>query len=100
MTKTDDTLIIFALSRVPRIPPNDPGNFRPGPNRAWEKMTWRVQSQPRIEDVAYSLTGILDITMTIAYGERSTVQKIHGRTRVKLQGMANFCGPADFLVLH
>ncbi|OJA09355.1 hypothetical protein AZE42_05976 [Rhizopogon vesiculosus] len=66
----DDYDVIFALSRVTKIPPNDLCNFRPGPNRAWEKMTWAANRKTtRIEDIAYSLTGIFDITMTIAYGE-------------------------------
>jgi hypothetical protein len=66
----DDTTVIFALSRVTKIPPNDLCNFRPGPNRAWEKMTWAANRKTtRIEDIAYSLIGIFDISMTIAYGE-------------------------------
>jgi hypothetical protein len=66
----DDTTFIFALSRVTNIPPNDLYNFRPGPNRAWEKMTWAANRKTtRIEDIAYSLIGIFDISMTIAYGE-------------------------------
>jgi hypothetical protein len=66
----DDSKVVYALSRVTRIPPNDLCNFRAGPNRAWEKMTWAAgRKTTRIEDIAYSLTGIFDITMTIAYGE-------------------------------
>ncbi|OAX35201.1 hypothetical protein K503DRAFT_390510 [Rhizopogon vinicolor AM-OR11-026] len=66
----DDYKVIFALSRVTNIPPNDLCNFRPGPNRAWEKMTWAANRKTtRIEDIAYSLIGIFDITMAIAYGE-------------------------------
>jgi hypothetical protein len=66
----DDSKVIFALSRITKIPPKDLCNFRPGPNRAWEKMTWAAgRKTTRIEDIAYSLTGIFDITMTIAYGE-------------------------------
>lgn len=66
----DDAAVVSALSRVTKIPMNDLCNFRPGPNRAWEKMTWAASRKTtRIEDVAYSLTGIFDISMTIAYGE-------------------------------
>ncbi|KAG0700564.1 hypothetical protein DFH29DRAFT_614532 [Suillus ampliporus] len=66
----DDAALVFALSRVTKIPPNDLCNFRPGPNRAWEKMTWAAgRKTTRIEDIAYSLIGIFDISMTIAYGE-------------------------------
>jgi hypothetical protein len=66
----DDATFVFALSRATNIPPNDLCNFRPGPNRAWERMTWAANRQAtRIEDIAYSLIGIFDISMTIAYGE-------------------------------
>jgi hypothetical protein len=66
----NDAEFIFALSGITKIPPNDLCNFRPGPNRAWEKMSWAAgRKTTRIEDIAYSLTGIFDITMTIAYGE-------------------------------
>ncbi|KAG2364540.1 kinase-like domain-containing protein [Suillus spraguei] len=50
--------------------PNDKDDAKPGPNRAWEKMSWAAsRTTTRIEDVAYSLTGIFDITITVAYGE-------------------------------
>ncbi|OJA14027.1 hypothetical protein AZE42_07404 [Rhizopogon vesiculosus] len=66
----DDAAFVFALSRVTKIPPNDLCSFRPGPNRAWEKMTWAANRKTtRIEDIAYSLIGIFDISMTISYGE-------------------------------
>ncbi|KAG0700561.1 heterokaryon incompatibility protein-domain-containing protein [Suillus ampliporus] len=66
----DDAALVFTLSRVTKIPPNDLCNFRPGPNRAWEKMTWATgRKTTRIEDIAYSLIGVFDISMTIAYGE-------------------------------
>ncbi|KAG1745405.1 heterokaryon incompatibility protein-domain-containing protein [Suillus paluster] len=66
----NDAAVVSALSRVTKIPPNDLCNFRPGPNRAWEKMTWAASRKTtRLEDIAYSLTGIFDISMTIAYGE-------------------------------
>ena len=66
----DDSKVVFTLSRVTNIPPNDLCNFRPGPNRAWEKMTWAANRKTtRIEDVAYSLIGLFDISMSIAYGE-------------------------------
>ena len=66
----NDVSVISALSQVTNIPLNDLCNFRPGPDRAWEKMTWAASRKTtRIEDVAYSLIGIFDISMTIAYGE-------------------------------
>ncbi|KAG2039308.1 kinase-like domain-containing protein [Suillus americanus] len=66
----DDAAVVSALSRVTKIPLNDLCNFRPGPNRAWEKMTRAASRKTtRIEDVAHPLTGIFDISMTIAYGE-------------------------------
>lgn len=66
----DDAKVVHALHRATKIPENDLRNFRSGPNRAWEKMSWAASRKTtRIEDVAYSLTGIFDITMTVAYGE-------------------------------
>jgi len=66
----DDTTFVSDLSKFTKIPLNDLCNFRPGPNRAWEKMTWAANRKTtRIEDIAYSLTGIFDISMPIAYGE-------------------------------
>jgi hypothetical protein len=66
----DDAAVVLTLSRVTKIPPNDLCDFRPGPHRAWEKMTWAARRKTtRIEDIAYSLTGIFDISMPIAYGE-------------------------------
>ncbi|KAG1821547.1 heterokaryon incompatibility protein-domain-containing protein [Suillus subaureus] len=66
----DDAQVVHALHRATNIPENDLRNFRSGPNRAWEKMSWAASRKTtRIEDVAYSLTGIFDITMTVAYGE-------------------------------
>ncbi|KAG1781795.1 kinase-like domain-containing protein [Suillus placidus] len=66
----DNAEVVHALSRITKIPENDLRNFCPGPNRAWEKMTWAASRKTtRIEDVAYSLIGIFDITMSVAYGE-------------------------------
>ncbi|KAG1870697.1 kinase-like domain-containing protein [Suillus subalutaceus] len=66
----DDAKVVHALRHATNIPANDLRNFQPGPNRAWEKMSWAASRKTtRIEDVAYSLTGIFDITMTVAYGE-------------------------------
>ncbi|KAG1905341.1 heterokaryon incompatibility protein-domain-containing protein [Suillus fuscotomentosus] len=66
----DDAKVVRALYRATKIPENDLRNFRSGPNRAWEKMSWAASwKTTRVEDVAYSLTGIFDITMTVAYGE-------------------------------
>ncbi|KAG1828756.1 heterokaryon incompatibility protein-domain-containing protein [Suillus subalutaceus] len=77
----DDAKVVQALRRTTKIPGNDLRNFQPGPNRAWEKMSWAASRKTtRIEDVAYSLTGIFDITMTVAYGEGDRAFKtIHGR---------------------
>jgi len=66
----DDAKFVFALSNITKIPPYDLCNFRPGPNRVWEKMAWAANRKTtRIEDVAYSLMGIFDISMTVIYGE-------------------------------
>jgi hypothetical protein len=44
--------------------------FRPGSVRVDERMTWAARRKAtRVEDVAYSLMGIFDVSLQIAYGE-------------------------------
>jgi hypothetical protein len=58
------------LSRATRIPLDDLRNFQPGTNHVHQKMMWAsTRTTTRTEDVAYSLIGIFDVTMMIAYGE-------------------------------
>jgi hypothetical protein len=62
--------IMHPISRITRIPPNDLESFSPGTNRVPEKMLWASQRRTtRIEDIAYCLIGIFDISLIIAYGE-------------------------------
>ncbi|KAF9221149.1 HET-domain-containing protein [Gyrodon lividus] len=66
----EDADVLLALERVTRIPINDIGAFSPGWDRVYEKMTWVSQrGTTKVEDAAYSLIGIFDVTMSIAYGE-------------------------------
>jgi len=59
-----------ALSRATRIPLDDLRHFQPGTTNVHQKMMWAsTRTTTRIEDVAYSLIGIFDVTMMIAYGE-------------------------------
>ncbi|KIJ58829.1 hypothetical protein HYDPIDRAFT_119184 [Hydnomerulius pinastri MD-312] len=58
------------LSEVTKIPVIDLQHFRPGSDRVHEKMMWAsMRKTTRIEDVAYSLIGIFDVSLTVAYGE-------------------------------
>lgn len=62
--------VVAALSRATRIPIDDLRHFQPGTNNVHEKMMWAsTRTTTRIEDVAYSLIGIFDVSMMVAYGE-------------------------------
>ncbi|KIK99527.1 hypothetical protein PAXRUDRAFT_30473 [Paxillus rubicundulus Ve08.2h10] len=66
----ENELLLGALAEVTGIPVFDLRDFRPGCNRVFQKMIWTSKRRTtRIEDVAYSLLGIFDVTMPIAYGE-------------------------------
>ncbi|KAJ8590051.1 hypothetical protein M405DRAFT_933036 [Rhizopogon salebrosus TDB-379] len=62
--------LMAALSGATRIPLDDLRHFQPGTKNVHQKMMWAsTRTTTRIEDVAYSLIGIFDVTMMIAYGE-------------------------------
>lgn len=66
----EDWQILVAVSKVTGIPVRDLRHFRPGCERVAEKMRWASQRETtRVEDAAYALLGIFDITMPISYGE-------------------------------
>ncbi|KIJ64203.1 hypothetical protein HYDPIDRAFT_154529 [Hydnomerulius pinastri MD-312] len=67
-----DWRILGAISKVTQIPTGELRNFRPACDRISQKMGWASKRKTtRIEDVAYSLIGIFDISMSISYGEGS-----------------------------
>ncbi|KAG2361379.1 hypothetical protein BDR07DRAFT_1229265, partial [Suillus spraguei] len=58
------------ISTLTGIHPNDLESFTPGIDRVPEKMLWASKRRTtRIEDMAYSLVGIFDISLMITYGE-------------------------------
>ncbi|KIJ11861.1 hypothetical protein PAXINDRAFT_24901, partial [Paxillus involutus ATCC 200175] len=58
------------ISAVTTIPVVDLQRFRPGRDRVHEKMRWAARRKTtRVEDVAYCLLGIFDVSLTVAYGE-------------------------------
>lgn len=66
----EDWRVLGAVSKVTGIPAGDLRHFRPGCERVSEKMRWASRRETtRMEDVAYALIGIFDITMPISYGE-------------------------------
>lgn len=66
----EDWRVLGAVSKVTGIPAGDLRHFRPGCERVSEKMRWASRRETtRIEDVAYALIGIFDITIPISYGE-------------------------------
>jgi len=55
---------------ITHIPLEDLRSFSPGTNRVPEKMLWASKRRTtRIEDIAYCLIGIFDVSLITAYGE-------------------------------
>ncbi|KAH7890839.1 heterokaryon incompatibility protein-domain-containing protein [Phlebopus sp. FC_14] len=66
----DDAAVLDALTRVTTISEYRLRSFAPGPQGAREKLMWAsTRRTTRIEDTAYSLLGVFNISMSIAYGE-------------------------------
>ncbi|KIJ63844.1 hypothetical protein HYDPIDRAFT_29194 [Hydnomerulius pinastri MD-312] len=66
----EDTAVLDALTRVTTIPEEDLRKFVPGTGNARRILVWAsTRRTTRIEDTAYSLLGVFDISMSIAYGE-------------------------------
>jgi hypothetical protein len=62
--------VMTTLERATDIPIDSLCDFKPGPHRVDERMAWAARRKTtRVEDVAYSLLGIFDVTLQIAYGE-------------------------------
>ncbi|KAH7885656.1 hypothetical protein F5I97DRAFT_1929059 [Phlebopus sp. FC_14] len=62
--------MLDALHRATGIPKEDISRFVPATDRIQEKMRWASKRQTtRIEDAAYSLLGIFDVSIPTAYGE-------------------------------
>ncbi|KAF8549355.1 hypothetical protein OG21DRAFT_606102 [Imleria badia] len=65
-----DVEMLDALSQATGIPHRDLRIFRPGTRNVHQKMMWASnRTTTRVEDLAYSLIGIFDVSLTIAYGE-------------------------------
>ncbi|KAG2070734.1 WD40 repeat-like protein [Suillus decipiens] len=68
--KEEDTPIMTALEEVTGIPETELIDFEPLPRYIDKRMTWAARRRTtRAEDVAYSLMGIFDVSLQIAYGE-------------------------------
>ena len=66
----DNDSVVAALTNATGIPDADIRNFVPSCARVSEKMKWASQRTTcRIEDMAYSLASLFDVTIPIAYGE-------------------------------
>ncbi|KAG0707221.1 hypothetical protein DFH29DRAFT_987730, partial [Suillus ampliporus] len=66
----DEMEIMKKISNLTDIHMNDLQSFKPGTDRVPEKMLWASRRRTtRIEDTAYCLIGIFDISLMIAYGE-------------------------------
>ena len=65
-----DARMLDVLSRATGIPHHDLRFFRPGTRNVHEKMMWAAnRTTTRVEDIAYCLIGVFDVSLTIAYGE-------------------------------
>ncbi|OJA15680.1 hypothetical protein AZE42_08810 [Rhizopogon vesiculosus] len=65
-----DKTIMPIISGITHIPIGDLESFNPGTNRVPEKMLWASKRRTtRIEDIAYCLIGIFDVSLMISYGE-------------------------------
>ncbi|KAH9923012.1 heterokaryon incompatibility protein-domain-containing protein, partial [Amylocystis lapponica] len=68
--KHADSGLLDALSHITGIPHDSLTFFMPGTDLIREKMHWAARRRTtRVEDVAYSLIGLFDVTLMTAYGE-------------------------------
>ena len=68
ITNVDE--FMHGVSYFTGIPISSILNFKPGLKNIRQRLAWASQRQTtRIEDIAYSLIGLLNLTMPIAYGE-------------------------------
>lgn len=66
----DSKVMMEKISTLTDIRMDDLESFTPGIDRVPEKMLWASRRRTtRIEDIAYCLIGIFDISLMIAYGE-------------------------------
>ncbi|KAH9941489.1 hypothetical protein B0H21DRAFT_752569 [Amylocystis lapponica] len=67
--RQNDTFL-SSIARITDIPIHDLREFSPGTNRIRETMSWASpRKTTRVEDEAYSLIGLFDISLIPAYGE-------------------------------
>jgi hypothetical protein len=58
------------ISQITTIPVDELFSFKPGLRNVRQRMEWAYRrNTTRIEDMAYSLIGLFDIALSIAYGE-------------------------------
>ncbi|KAG1892775.1 heterokaryon incompatibility protein-domain-containing protein [Suillus subluteus] len=69
--KEATTEILQTLEKATGVPHHEIyWQFNPGPSKVDERMAWAARRKTtRVEDVAYSLMGIFDVSLQIAYGE-------------------------------
>ncbi|KAG2158952.1 heterokaryon incompatibility protein-domain-containing protein [Suillus bovinus] len=69
--KEATTKLLQTLEKATGIPHREIyWQFNPGPFKVDERMVWAARRKTmRVEDVAYSLMGIFDVSLQIAYGE-------------------------------
>jgi len=96
----EDTEVMKTLERAAGIPIDALCELVPGPFCVDERMTWAARRKTtRVEDVAYSLMGIFDVSLQIAYGEggdRAFYRLIETIMQAGNRSVLNWTGePAD-----
>ncbi|KAG1752666.1 uncharacterized protein EDB91DRAFT_1103739 [Suillus paluster] len=71
LRRREPSQILETLERATGIPHDDlQRKFSPSPTEVDKRMTWAARrNTTRVEDVAYSLMGMFDVSLQIAYGE-------------------------------
>ncbi|KAG2051363.1 HET-domain-containing protein [Suillus hirtellus] len=94
-----NTKILQTLEKATGIPHDEIyWQFKPGPFKVDERMVWAARRKTtRVEDVAYSLMGIFDVSLQIAYGEggdRAFCRLIEAIMQAGDPSVLNWKGPA------
>jgi len=94
----EGTEVMKALEEATGIHPDYLLKFMPGPVKVDERMAWAAErNTKRVEDVAYSLMGIFDVSLQIAYGEgadRAFCRLIEAIMRAGDPSVLNWVGEA------
>ncbi|KAG8797595.1 hypothetical protein FRC20_008793 [Serendipita sp. 405] len=67
----DDCPLMSTIQKITNIPIDDLLDFKPGLYNIGQRMKWASKRETtRVEDMAYSLMGIFDVSIPVVYGDR------------------------------